>query len=139
MRCRALRGAVLALSLLSIPMLGCELKTIQVQLPGYGNGAVDGLWLWKQIGGQWTRVCRIDFTDRRMTPKGERLAYVQNCINGKVRRGLVFPTLIERLASNPSTITVELIYLRYEPAGTYRATAFNESGESPLSASSLLL
>jgi hypothetical protein len=140
MRCRLLRGAALALALLSAPLLtGCEMKSIQIQLPGYGNGAVDGIWLWKQSAGAWQRVCRIDFTDRRMTVHGERLSYVQNCINGKVRRGVVLATAVDRLAGNPTTITIDLVYLRYEDPGTYRATAFNEAGESPLSATSLPL
>jgi len=143
MRRRALRSAVLALSLFSMPMLlGCEVKTIQVQLPGFGNGAVDGIWLWKPDPakpGAWKRVCRIDFVDRRITTQGETLSYVQNCIQGKVRRGIVFPAPIDRLAGSPSTITIELTYLRYEDPGPYRASAFNASGESPLSSSSLPL
>jgi hypothetical protein len=140
MRCRLVRGVVLALCLLSAPMLlGCEVKTFQVQLPGYGNGEIDGIYLWKQVSGKWTRICRIDFTDRRMTAQGETLSYVQNCIQGKARRGIVFPTQIARQAANPSTITIDLMYLRYEDPGTYRATAFNEAGESPLSATSLPL
>lgn len=140
MRCRLLRGAVLALCLVSTPMLlGCEMKVIQVQLPGYGSGEVDGIYLWKQIAGKWTRICRIDFTDHRMTNQGERLSYVQNCIQGRTRRGVVLPTPVERLAGDPETIVIDLIYLRYEDPGTYRATAFNESGESPLSATALPL
>lgn len=141
MRLRALRGAVVALSLLATPMLvGCEMRTIQIQLPGFGDGsAIEGIWLWKQVSGKWTRVCRIDFTDNRMTPTGETLSYVQNCVNGKVRRAMVLPTPIERLAGAPTTITVELTYLRYEAPGTYRATAFNSAGESPLSSTSLPL
>jgi hypothetical protein len=144
MRCSALRGVVLALALLSLPMLGCQIKTIQIQLPGFADGAVDGIFLWKQLPGsngqlQWTRICRIDFTDLRFTQRGETLSYVQNCIDGKLKRGLVLPALVERQAGSPATVTVELYYLRYENPGTYRATAFNESGESPLSASSLPL
>lgn len=144
MRCSALRRAVLALALLSTPMLGCEIKTIQIQLPGFADGAIDGIFLWKQLpasGGQlqWTRICRIDFTDLRFTHRGETLSYVQNCIDGKTRRGLVLPSVVDRLDGNPATITVELFYIRYEDPGTYRATAFNESGESPLSSTSLPL
>jgi len=142
MRCRALRGVVLTLSLLSAPMLGCEMKTIEVQMPGFGAGDVDGIWLWKpdpSTAGRWKRVCRIDFTERTITQQGETLEYVQNCINGRVRRGVVLPAPVDRLAGDPATVVVELIYLRYEDSGQYRATAFNENGESPLSASSLTL
>lgn len=135
---RLLRSAMLALSLLSLPLItGCEMKRFHLQLPGYGDGAIDGIWLWKNISGTWTRVCRIDFTDRRITQQGETLSYVQNCINGRTRRGVVLPTPITRANGAPTTITVELIYLRYENAGNYRATAFNAAGESPLSATSL--
>ena len=139
MRRMGVRGAVLALALLAAPMLGCEAKTIKVQLPGFNNGTVDGIWLWKQIDGQWRRVCRIDFTDRRMTHRGETLYYVQNCIDGEEKRGLVLPAAVERMPGNPGTITVDLWYLRYEDGGTYRASAFNESGESTLSSTSVVL
>lgn len=139
-RSRLWRGFVLALALAALPVLGgCELRTFHIQLPGFGDGAIDGIYLWKDVGGQWTRVCRIDFTDRRITPEGETLSYVQNCVNGKTKRGIVFPTLVTRPPGTPTTITVELLYLRYEDAGTYRATAFNSAGESALSSSSLPL
>jgi hypothetical protein len=137
MRRNRLRSIVAALALLSLPMLGCEVASLSVQLPGYGNGAVDGLWLWKQVGGQWTRVCRIDFEDRRLTEKGEMLWYVQNCINGKVRRGVLFASPVERPAGD--AIAIDLIYLRYESSGQYRATAFNQFGESALSSTSVPL
>jgi hypothetical protein len=139
MRCKALRGAALALALLSMPMLGCEIRTIQIQLPGYGSGDIDGIWLWKQVAGTWTRVCRIDFTDHRITAQGEILSYVQNCINGRVRRGIVLPSPVDRLAGTPTTVTLDLYYFRYEDPGSYRATAFNAAGESSLSTTSLPL
>jgi hypothetical protein len=137
---RLVRGAALALLLLPLPLLtGCQMRTITIQLPGYGDGAIDGVWLWKQVGGVWTRMCRIDFTDRRITEQGETLSYAQNCINGRERRGVVLATPIARLSGTPTTITVELIYLRYETPGSYRATAFNAAGESALSSTSLPL
>ena len=77
---RTLRGAVVALALLAMPLVGCEFRTVQIQLPGFGDGLVEGLWLWKEVDGAWTRVCRIDFTDRRITQQGETLFYVQNCV-----------------------------------------------------------
>jgi hypothetical protein len=140
LRTRFVRSAVVALSLLSLPLLtGCEVRTLQIQLPGYGEGSIDGIWLWKRISGTWTRVCRIDFTDHRVTQQGEELEYAQMCVNGVVTRGFKFPTPIIRAADSPSTITVELVYLRYEDAGNYKATAFNAFGESPLSSTYLPL
>jgi hypothetical protein len=136
---RALRGAVLALALLSTPLLGCEVKPIQIQLPGYGSGNIDGIWLWKRVAGTWTRVCRIDFEDHRLTADGEVLLYVQNCVNGRVRRGLVLPSPVDRASEAPTTVTLDLYYFRYEDPGDYRATAFNEAGESSLSSTSLPL
>jgi len=140
MRRRSLRGLVAALSLLMMPLLaGCEVRTFQIQLPGFASGEIDGIWLWKRVGSQWQRVCRIDFENHRITARGEEISYVQNCINGIEARGLVFPTKVERLPNSPTTIQIEMVYLRYEEPGTYRATAFNESGESPLSSTSLTL
>jgi hypothetical protein len=84
-------------------------------------------------------VCRIDFLDHRMTQQGETIAYVQNCVNGRTRRGLVLPTAVERVAGTPTTINIDLFYFRYEDPGSYRATAFNSAGESSLSATALPL
>lgn len=140
MRRRSLRGLVVVFSLLSMPLLaGCEVRTLQIELPGFASGEVDGIWLWKQSAGQWRRVCRIDFENHRITARGEEISYVQNCINGATTRGLLFPTTVRRLPQAPTTIQLEMVYLRYEGPGTYRATAFNESGESPLSSTSLTL
>lgn len=138
-RSRLARCAVVALALLSLPLLtACEVRTIQVQLPGYGDGDIDGIWLWKKVsGGAWTRICRIDFLDRKVDAQGEQLEYAQMCVNGTFAQALRFPTPITRSSATPSTITVELVYLRYEPAGTYKVTAFNAYGESPLSSGSL--
>ena len=139
MRRRGLRGVVLALALLAAPMLGCEAKPLRVQLPGFGNGTVDGIRLWRQVGSSWQPVCRIDFTDRRMTHRGETIYYVQNCIDGEQKRGLVLPAAVQRKPDDPSTITINLWYLRYEDSGSYRATTFNKAGESTLSSTSVVL
>lgn len=140
MRGRLYRSAFVALSLLALPLLGCETKEIHIQLPGYENGAIDGIWLWRRTAqNTWERACKIDFVDRRMTEQGEMLLYVQNCVKGRTRRGVTLPTPVERLAATPSTIRINLWYMRYEDPGDYRATAFNAAGESQLSATSLPL
>ena len=77
MRRRSLRGLVAVFSLLSMPLLaGCEVRTLQIELPGFASGEVDGIWLWKQSAGQWRRVCRIDFENHRITARGEEISYV---------------------------------------------------------------
>ncbi|MEB2345446.1 MAG: hypothetical protein OZ948_11960 [Deltaproteobacteria bacterium] len=146
MRCSALRGAVLALAFLSLPMLGCEIRTIQIQLPGFADGTIEGIRLYKQVPDtngdgkpDWSFACQITFEDLRYTQQGETLFYVQNCIDERPGQGLVLPAEVQRLPGDPTTIIVELYYMRYEAAGLYTATAFNDYGESAPSPSSVQL
>jgi hypothetical protein len=133
--CRRVALAVAALLL--VPLAGCELKTVRIQLPGYGNGAIEGVWLWRldDATGQYVRACRIDFQGRGFTGSGlETVSYVQNCDNGH-RMGALLAK-VTRSASDPGTATLELEYARWESPGMYRASAFNSAGESPLSQAS---
>jgi hypothetical protein len=130
--CRRVALAVAALLL--VPLAGCELKTVRIQLPGYGNGAIEGVWLWRldDATGQYVRACRIDFRGRGFTSTGaETVTYVQQCDNGHPMGALV--AKVARSPSDAATVTLDLEYARWENPGMYRASAFNSAGESPLS------
>lgn len=147
MRRRRLRGALLALSLLAIPTLGCEAKKLQIQLESFFSSEIDGIFLFRAdtLDGPFERVCEIRFSDfRTIVRRGnqvERIRYLQNCLDGQQGTPAL---LLETTArhpedGDPDAILLELWYLRFEPTGFYKATAFNAAGESPLSVSALPL
>jgi hypothetical protein len=134
-RTQALLAAVLLA--LVLPLTACEPKDFTVQLPGFGDGAIDGIWLWRQAPtGGYERMCRIDFLGVGPFHGMEGLTYIQGeCVHEQP--GMEMWAKIERPPSNPTTVTVRLWYLRWEDEGRYKASAFNASGESGLSASSV--
>lgn len=146
MCCRRLRRIALALSLLAIPMTGCEPKRVQIQLDAFGSSGIEGIFLYRQhpAGGGFQRICEIRFSDlRTIVRRGqtvERIKYVQNCLDGQTDTpALLFETSVQRPGGDPDAILVDIWYLRFEDPGNYRASAFNAAGESALSAASLPL
>ncbi|MCL4683618.1 hypothetical protein KJ059_02590 [Myxococcota bacterium] len=145
MRGRLFRGAVVVLSLLAIPMLGCEAKRVQIQLDRFESSAIEGVFLHRQApNGSFQRICEIRFGDRQtVVRKGEeveRIKYVQNCLGGQQGQpALMLETTVQHPADDPDAIVLDLWYLRFEDSGLYKASAFNAAGESVLSASSLQL
>jgi hypothetical protein len=129
------RGA-LALSL-ALPLLtagSCSFEALKIQLAGFGQGDIDGIWLWRrQSSGAYTRSCRIEISNPFLLNGAEIVSYDQTCPGGGAT-GIPMQARIQRLPSNPTTITVRLLYLSTGAAvGTYRASAYNAAGESPLS------
>lgn len=140
-----LRSAVLLLSLLAGPMLACEPTKVQIQLDGFSASGIEGIVLHREgTDGTYRPVCEIHFSEfRTIVRRGvsvERIQYVQNCLEGEFGiPALVLEANVERPADAPDAIQLDLWYLRFEDPGTYKASAFNAAGESPLSASSLPL
>lgn len=145
MRSRLLRSAALVLSLLAIPMIGCEPKRVQIQLDGFSSSEIDGIWLYRQdASGGFERICEIVFTElRTIVRRGqatERIKYVQNCLDGEQGiPALQMETSVRHPSGDPDAVLVDIWYLRFEDPGTYKASAFNQAGESPLSVTSLPL
>jgi hypothetical protein len=142
MRRRDRRGLLrmLAVSLLAAvgPLTACETKSVTVQIPAFGVGAVDGIWLWRlsEASNTFERMCRIDIGDSAVTPSGEIVDYIQDCED---HPGVQLKSRVERLAADPQTVVLDLWYMRWEDPGVYKASAYNAGGESPLSANSVQL
>ena len=137
---RSTRLSMLLVALLfaTLPLTGCETKEITLALPGFGNGSIDGIWLWR-LGstGQYERACRLQLSDPQTTSSGaEVLPYIQIC-DAPDELGLNMRAQIARLSGDPSTIVVKLWYFRFADAGNFKASSYNAAGESPLSAQTL--
>jgi hypothetical protein len=132
----------LALALLLLaPALGCETKAVTIEIPGYGYGDIDGVWLWRLKEGtsQYERVCRFELGAPETSKNGaEVVPYLQVCAVPE-QFGMDLTAEIDRLPTDPSTIVVKLYYFRYANPGQFRASSYNSAGESSLSPTSVML
>jgi len=128
---------VLGLALL---LAGCGISSVTIELPTFGQGDVDGIWLWKlsATSGQYERSCRITLSNSKSTPQGETVTYLEDCVNG--HPGLKMQAFIQRNPGDLMTATIQLYYFRWEDeTGSYKASAYNAAGESPLSSTTITL
>lgn len=136
------RAVVLAIavSLLGTSLTGCTNAKLRVALLGFGNGrGIAGLWFFRLEGGTYKRICRFDISDPYLSDGVEVVDYSQTCLDG--RKAAPWQAVVQRAPSNPANVWLDLVYRRNadEAKAPHRATAFNEFGESPLSASGLAL
>ena len=133
------RALALALVLLSIPVFsGCTMKQLPIKLVGFGSGNVDGIWLWRLSAGTYARACRVNFSNSYFRQGVEYVSYDEYCLSGDYTKATLEAEVV-RSSSDPTSATLQLTLQLPEAASTYRASAFNSAGESPLSSSSTLL
>ena len=79
---RCIRRRILALTLLLFPLVGCEPKQVWLELPAFGSGDVDGVWLWRlsESTAGYERTCRITLDDPKHVNGLEQLGYRQECV-----------------------------------------------------------
>jgi len=125
---------LLAFALVCAPLSGCNIVLLSVRIPDFDQ--VQGLWLWRlSPTGEYQRSGRIQFSTLEAVARGEALDYRETCANGV--SGLANQAALQRAPNDPNTVTLSLHYLSCEQPGTYRASAFNQAGESALSATTL--
>jgi hypothetical protein len=125
---------LLAAALACVPLFGCQIVTVTVRIPDFDQ--VNGIWLWRlSDAGQYQRSGRLQFSPPQQGAQGEVLLYKETCANGV--KGIANQAWMQRAPDDPSTVTLSLHYLNCEQPGTYRATAFNDAGESNLSVTSV--
>jgi hypothetical protein len=118
-------------------LTGCRVSQVMIEIPGFGDGDVEGVWLWRlsDTTGQYERDCRVTLSAPDMSPAGEYVGYAEQCSN---QPDINLNAFVQRAPTDPSTITLVLWYTRFQPtAGSYKASAYNGAGESGLSATAL--
>lgn len=134
-----IRRFAMAMALLVLPLTGCEVKQIWVELPRFGDGAVDGIWLWRldDASGEYVRHCHLPLGDVESVGGREAVYYDQECSDE-------FPTvdffaLVERAPDDPESATLGLWYVDSDTSGTYKLSSYGDAGESALSETTLEL
>src|SRR5262245_9100540 len=122
---RSLTRVALALTLLAltVPLGACRTSTLRIEIPGFADGDVDGLWFWRysQDTQQFERSCRVDFSDPVTVKGAEGIEYVQMCDSVRAF-AVTLAAPIERLSGG--AIAVQLYFVRWEEhPGLFRASA----------------
>jgi len=119
--------------------VGCSAPVVRIQLPGFANGNVDGIWLWRQLSsGYFQRVCKIAFSEPYTKSGVELVDYQQTCLDGRLKTP-TWSAPVMRSAGNPDTVTLALIVRGSNPPFTNKASSYNAAGESALSTSTIKL
>lgn len=113
---------------------GCTAAAFTISIPDFVSKQVAGVWLWRwsPTTRTYQRDDQIVFGGREDGPTGEILDYVVAPVGGSAP--LPFSTLLVRSPGNPDRVTLHLLFTRSQGPGSYRASTFNVTGDSPLSA-----
>jgi hypothetical protein len=120
---------------------GCETRAVTMEIPGFGNANIEGVWIWRlsESTGHYVRACRLELYDSQLDESGKEVVpYLQLC-DAPDQIGFDLKATIARLPSDPDTIVLTMWYFRFDDAGQFKASSYNSTGESPLSATTLSL
>jgi len=136
---RTLRSiAALAILLLVLPLGGCNLDVLVVQVPDFDSKQVMGLTLWSTNarGRAVGRALDLQLLEPRFDEQGVELvgySYVENGETVEVWNQL------HRDPTNPDRVTLGFVALPVPRGVPYRISTFNAKGQSALSAQSFVL
>jgi hypothetical protein len=130
------RLAFAALALAVIPLQGCSLSFVTIAIPDFSSKAVQGVWLWRLSDqtGLYEREAQFTFQAPVQGAQGEKLDYSVAPQGGSPLFGA--STYVVRDEVNPDQVYLQLIYGRDSTATAayYRASTYNQLGDSPLTA-----
>lgn len=128
---RALGGALLLL--LTVPMSGCEFSHLKVMIPDFESSLVEGVQLWRLAEGtdEPVRAGRLVFSQVSDEFGNETIDYTIELADGTT--SMTLPASLNRNASQPDSVELELYYIRSEPAGWFKVSTYNAFGSSQLS------
>ncbi|HBZ68791.1 MAG TPA: hypothetical protein DEP35_03190 [Deltaproteobacteria bacterium] len=123
----------LSLLALVLPLLGCDLSWLQVEIPDFNSKQIEGVWIWRLSPqtNQYQRDTLVWFQGVTTQTSGEVLTYTSYAAQANV-------SLTAAIGPDPASsdgVTVTLGFERGLP-GVFKVSTFNAAGESPLSAQS---
>jgi hypothetical protein len=136
---RTLRSlAALAILGLALPLGGCNLDVLVVQIPDFDSKQVMGLTLWRTNarGGVTGRALDVQLLEPRFDEQGVELvgySYVENGETVEVWNQL------HRDPANPDQVLLGFVALPVPEGVSYRISTFNAKGQSAPSAQSFVL
>ena len=120
-----------ALALVGLFAVACDMRGFRVQLNAFEEDQVQGLWLWKaSAAGDYERYVQIEFGALHEEAGQELLPYSVE-INGQP---VTANALVDRDEADNVAV---MLYFTHEP-GAYKISSYNVTGESGLSTGTLV-
>lgn len=136
---RTLRNlAALAILVLVLPLGGCNLDALVIQVPDFDSKQVMGLTLWRTNarGGVAGRALDVQILEPRLDEQGVELVGYSYEEEGET---VEVWNQLHRDPANPDQVTLGFVALPVPEGVTYRISTFNAKGQSALSAQSFVL
>ncbi len=117
-------------------LTACEYRPVSMQLPSFFTAGIDELWFWRRDEGADTfvRSGHMRLTGLRGPVGNQMLAYTMYSPEGEEHLTCTVPIEVVE-----DSFVVELWFSRWEEPGTFKVSARNVAGESPLSSGSIRL
>lgn len=126
---RSVRIALVSLGLaLLASSAGCGMGSFSVLLVDFDSNKIDGVRLWKLENGRWQPDVAIEFSGVRDHDGEEYLSYRFDIDTGDIKFEMVSP--IEDVTAG---VELSFVFIPIEE-GDYKVSAYNDAGESGLSA-----
>lgn len=125
-----IRALLPLLCLLVLPLAGCEVKPVKVQLPTFFSAGVDELWFWRleESSEEYVRSGHVRFGEISGPPGRKVIAYRMVLPDGTESVAMTAPVQVRG-----DSILVEIQFTRWQNAGWFRVSSRNSAGESTLS------
>jgi hypothetical protein len=119
-----------------LSLTACENKPLSVELPSFFSAGIEELWFWRldEGSGTYVRSGHMRLSPVFGQPGAEELAYTRYGPDGE--EGLTINAPVEVTGDS---IRLELWFARWEDEGSFKLSARNAAGESPLSSDSIML
>lgn len=128
----------LGLLVLAVPLSGCEVVRVSVIIPDFDSGRVRGVTFWRHEAGAYVEDGRLLFEEVEYRGADELIRYRFRPCHGEPSR-IAYRARLERSATDPDVVLIELLYPRRSRPGVFRISAFNSGGESAMTDASVNL
>lgn len=132
-------GAVVLTALLLTPVWGCKIsgRNFKIVITDFDTARVEGIWLYHESepGAGFVRDTEIRLGDTFTQGGVELVDYVM--IDSITQHEFAFAAQVVRSERNPDAARLNLFALLWAENGSFKASTYNEFGESDLSVETL--
>lgn len=116
---------------LALPLSACEMVRVTVVIPSFDSAGVEGVTFWRAANDGFEEDGQLVFEGTEFRNGHEVVRYRFRSCDGDLGR-VSYEAPVERPASDPDVVVLQLHYPRRAEPGTFRVSTFNHAGQSPL-------